>query len=312
MKLNGVQVFERFNRPGVLKRTVLRCNFVSNGQFVDPYDISAVALFSERDYTAPSSVIGSANVIVASALSGTRLKFRWEPSGTLDTTGDTLPVSAYSAGGATTSSIFREDVGKYLVVLDGISDVSSQDINGSGIVNSASAAGKYSDFWTVQMAAASDWQVFTHEVELFQDNVVTINQPLMLTSKTKLVPNKVQLGSKIDLKVFTEVSIQNKDIDQTIKNTFNNSVVDEPKFLIRKHNEDHNLPARVTVKSFADTSGDISTTSDNTMIYRFDTSVLTDGSVTDLGAGTGTYSLEAKFDIMGETMVTPLMYFTVR
>lgn len=312
MKVNGVQVFERFNRPGVLKRTILRCNFVSNGQFVDPYDISAVALFAERDYTAPSSLLTSTGVIAESSLSGEKLKFRWEPSGTLNTTGDALPTTSYTAGGEETSSVFREDVGRYLVVLDGISEVSSTDITGNQIVNSASAAGKYKDFWTVKMAAASDWQVFSHEVELFQDNVVTINQPLMLTTKNKLVPNKVQLGSVVDLKVFTEVSIQNKDIDQTIKNTFSNSVVSDPQFVIKKHNEDHNLPSRVVVKSFADTSSDIRVTSDNTMIYRFDTSVLTDASIADLGSGNGVYSLEAKFNVMDETLVTPLMYFTVR
>lgn len=312
MKLNGVKVFERFNRPGVLKRTILRCNFISNGQFVDPYDISSVALFALRDYTSPSSIINSEGVISETSLSGSILKFRWEPSGSLGTIGDALPVTSYTAGGAETSSIFREDVGRYLVVLDGVSTVSSLDISGGQIVNTASAAGKYGDFWTVKMAELSDWQVFSQEVELFQDNVFVINQPLMLMAKTKLVPNKVQLGSIIDLKVFTEVSVQNKDIDQTIKNTLWHSVVDDPQFLIRKHNEDHNLAARVDVKTFSDTSADVRTTSDNTMIYRFDTSVLTDGSIAGLGAGTGTYSVEAKFTIMGETLVSPLMYFTVR
>ena len=312
MKLNGVQVFERFNRPGVLKRTVLRCNFISNGQFVDPYDISSVALFTQAQHTTPSSVLTSAGVIDEVFLSGDTLKFRWEPSGANDTYEDCLMVSAYSAGGATTSSIFREDAGQYLVVLDGITSVSSLDISGGVIENAASAAGRYTDAWTVKMTDKSDWQVFFNYTELFSDNVLTVVQPIMLRAKSKLSPNTVRLGEIIDLKIFNEMSIQNRDIDQSIKNTFSQSVVDDPQIIIRKHNEDHNLPSRVIIKAYNDTSGDIRTTSDNTLIYRFDTSVLTDGSIPDLGAGTGAYSVEAKYSVLGETIITPLMYFTVR
>ena len=48
------------------------------------------------------------------------------------------------------------------------------------------------------------------------------------------------------------------------------------------------------------------------MVYSLDTAVLTDGSIPNLGAGTGTYSLEVKYNLMSETIISPLMYFTVR
>ena len=109
-----------------------------------------------------------------------------------------------------------------------------------------------------------------------------------------------------------EVTIMNKDIDQNVRNLLSHTVIEDPKFLIKKHNEDSNLPSRVVVKGYSDTSSDIRLTSDNTMIYSLNTSSLTDGSITDLGAGNGAYTLEAKYTVMGETIISPLMYFTVR
>ena len=53
-------------------------------------------------------------------------------------------------------------------------------------------------------------------------------------------------------------------------------------------------------------------TGDNTILFSFDTAVLTNGSITNLGAGTGTYSVEAKYTLLNETIISPMMYFTVR
>jgi hypothetical protein len=315
MKLNGVEVVERHNRPGTLNRVLLRANFISNGAYKDPYDISAVTLHTRAANTAPSSIlVASSQVVDEEYLSGTSLKFRWSPSGTVGTVADCLDPNQYAAGGASTSSIFKLDTGQFVVVLDGISrtSVRSQDINESFIVNTASGAGTYIDVWTVKMTEDSDWQVIINNVELFQDNLVITTEPIMVRTKNKLIPNEVRLGEVVDLKVTTEVNVMNKNIDQTIKNTFTQSLVDEPKFLIKKHNEDSNLPSWVDVSGFEDTSGFITTTSDNTMVMSFDTSVLTSGAITNLGAGRGTYSVEAKYNVLSETIISPMMYFTVR
>jgi len=315
MKLNGVEVVERYNRPGTLKRVLLRANFISNGAYVDPYDISAVTLHTRAANTSPSSIlVASSQVVDESYLSGDALKFRWSPVGGTGTISDCLEEADYTAGGSNTSSIFRLGTGQFAVVLDGVSRVAvrSKDINDSFIINTASGAGTYIDVWTVKMTSDSDWQVIINDVELFQDNLVVTTEPIMLRTKNKLIPNQVRLGEIIDLKVTTEVNVMNRNIDQSIKNTFTQSVVDSPQFLIKKHNEDSNLPSWVEVSGYSDTSSDIRTTSDNTMVFSFDTSVLTSGSILNLGAGTGTYSLEAKYVVLGETIITPLMYFTVR
>lgn len=315
MKLNEVEVVERYNRPGTLKRILLRANFISNGAYVDPYDISAVTLHSRAANTSPSTIlVASSQVVDESYLSGDALKFRWTPSGTTGTISDCLDESHYYAGAPATSSIFRLDTGQFAVVLDGTSrnSIRSQNINGGFIINTASGAGNYIDVWTVKMAAESDWQVIINDVELFQDNLVVTTEPIMLRTKNRLIPNEVRLGEVVDLKVTTEVNVMNRNIDQTIKNTFTQSVVDDPKFLIKKHNEDSNLPSWVEVSGYSATSGSIQTTSDNTMVFSFDTAVLTNNSIMNLGAGTGTYSLEAKYTVLGETIISPMMYFTVR
>ena len=313
MKLNGVEVVERHNRPGNLSRVLLRANFISNGAYKDPYDISAVTLHTRASNTAPSGIlVTSSQVVDESYLSGDSLKFRWSPSGTAGTIDDCLDSAQYTAGGLTTSSVFKLGTGQFGVVLDGVAIVSSLNINGDLIRNTASGAGTYIDVWTVKMAEESDWQVFINNVELFQDNFTVTTEPIMVRTKNKLIPNEVRLGEVVDLKVTTEVNVMNKNIDQTIKNTFTQSLVDDPKFLIKKHNEDSNLPSWVDVSGFEDTSGFITTTSDNTMVMSFDTSVLTSGAITNLGAGRGTYSVEAKYNVLSETIISPMMYFTVR
>jgi hypothetical protein len=315
MKLNGVEVVERHNRPGNLSRVLLRANFISNGAYKDPYDISAVTLHTRAANTSPSSIlVASSQVVDEAYLSGAALKFRWATSGTAGTVADCLDPAEYAAGGLTTSSIFKLGTGQFGVVLDGVSriGVRSQDINGDYILNTASGAGNYIEVWTVKMTQDSDWQVIINNVELFQDNLVVTTEPIMVRTKNKLIPNEVRLGEVIDLKVTTEVNVMNRNIDQTIKNTFTQSLVDDPKFLIKKHNEDSNLPSWVEVSGYGDTSSLIATTSDNTMVLSFDTSVLTSGDIQNLGAGQGTYSVEAKYNVLGETLISPMMYFTVR
>jgi hypothetical protein len=315
MKLNGVEVVERHNRPGVLKRVVLKANFISNGAYVDPYDISAVTLHTRAANTSPSSIlVASSQVVDESYLSGDALKFRWSPAGGTGTISDCLEEVDYTAGGSNTSSIFRLGTGQFAVVLDGVSRVAvrSEDINGDYILNTASGAGNYIDVWTVKMTADSDWQVIINNVELFQDNLVVTTEPMMLRTKNRLIPNEVRLGEVVDLKVSTEVNVMNRNIDQTVKNMFTHSVVDNPQFLIKKHNEDSNLPSWVEVSGYLDTADSMQTTSDNTMVFSFDTSVLTSGSIANLGSGTGTYSVEAKYTLLNETIISPMMYFTVR
>ena len=67
----------------------------------------------------------------------------------------------------------------------------------------------------------------------------------------------------------------------------------------------------MTVSGHADTSASVEITQDNTFLFLFNTDVLTSGSISNLGSGTGTYSVQVKYNVLEETIISPMMYFTV-
>ena len=80
---------------------------------------------------------------------------------------------------------------------------------------------------------------------------------------------------------------------------------------IEKLNDDHNLPSRVEVSGYADTSGVIRLTSDNTIILPWDTEELkthTQMTEGNLGNMRGIYAITLKYDLLTERIVAPLMY----
>tara|TARA_R110000824_G_scaffold82361_2_gene206406 strand:- start:8483 stop:9397 length:915 start_codon:yes stop_codon:yes gene_type:complete len=304
MKLNGVQVVERFTRPGTLNRVLLRASFLNNGDYIDPV-VSSVTLFLKGQHLSPSSVLEASSQLISDTAASTA-KFRWSGPFKEEVEYTTSPIDA--------SSVYRTGTGQYAVVLDGMQSppVSTSARDGTIIENTASGTGEYIDVWTVSLDGGTSYQVFINNVELFKDNIVSLTEPLLIKTKTRLVPNIIRLGSKVDLKVGMEVTIMNKNLDQNVKNILSHTVIENPQFVIKKQNEDSNLPSRVVVKSYIETADDIRLTSDNTMIFSLDTAVLTNGSIVDLGSGSGAYTLEAKYTVMGETIISPLMYFTVR
>lgn len=302
MKLNGVTVVERHNRPGTLSRNVLRLEVLNSGAFQDLYEVSSVSLFRQSQNTSPSTVLTSSTQLISDTAAST-VKFRW--TGVKD-------ASTFNTDPSSASSIYKVATGKYAVVLDGTQTVSSLDRAGTEIVNTASAVGDYIDVWTVKVRESDSYQVFINPVKLFPDSFVAITEPLLLKSKTRLIPNAVRLGETVKLKIATEITVMNKNIDQSIKNTLAEGVIQDPQIRVLKHNEDSNLPARVEVLGYDDTYSLVEVTGDNTILFSFDTAVLTNGSITNLGAGTGTYSVEAKYTLVDETIISPMMYFTVR
>jgi len=82
---------------------------------------------------------------------------------------------------------------------------------------------------------------------------------------------------------------------------------------IEKVNEDSvTLPATVTVSGFSDTSSLLDITSDNTMVFRFDTTTLaTHPNVADFGGLTGTYRCVVKYSLLNETIISKPYYFTI-
>ena len=93
------------------------------------------------------------------------------------------------------------------------------------------------------------------------------------------------------------------------------SLVMNPQVEIYKENVERNLPSRVTVSSFAQTSGSCDVASDNTVLFNFDTSILT--SHPELLAGNfgsihGTYVARLKFTALNQVFYSNFHSFVIR
>lgn len=309
---NGIVVTERHQRPSMNGLTALRAIVLRDGQFLDlPADqVSSVMLFDARANTSPSSILEASTGLVTDAAASSAV-WRWTNDG------GAFPAAASFARSddQSASGIFRTGTGQFAVFLNGLDDVSSVDSEGSVIGSvaqlSGSPAGKFIDVWTVKMEAGADWVTVINETDFFQGNSVVLTTPLIFNSRTQLTNKKVKIGSKEKLKVTTEVTIENKDIDESIKRTLCDGLITSASMEIKKHNVDTSLPSWVTVSGHADTEGLVDVTSDSTFLFLFDTDVLTSGSIANLGAGRGTYSVQVKYGILDEEILSPEMFFVI-
>ena len=302
MLLNGTNIVDRNNRPGVLDRVGLRTFFINDGINQSPYQISSVSIFRLTDNTSPSTILGS-DGLISPSLASSVIKMNF---------GTVQNASAY-APGASASGIYQIATGQYMVVLDGTVSLSG-NYNEVTIPNSASGSGDYIDIWTVRWLANSPWEIFVNQFTLNDDTLFATTEPLLLTTSHRLVPKKIKLGSKVDLKVMTEVQVANKNITPEIKNIFKDSVVTSALMQITKLNDDINLPSRVIVSSYSDSTNFIDVTSDNTIILNFDTnSLYTHPRLLDatLGPITGTYMIQVKYTILNQTIVSDQLVFLI-
>lgn len=314
MLLNNISISERNNRPAVLEKVGLQAFFLLDGQYADPYQISAVSIFSRSANLSPSTILDTTTQLITSAVSGSILMNFSNSS--VDTTNVAFNVSNYS-GGQTASGIFRTGVGKYIVVLDGTIDLSGLiNLNGINLTveNGADATGDYLDVWTVKMAQGSELQTVINEFNLRKGGFTVITEPLMLKAKSRLVNNKVTLGSKVDLKVATNIVVENTGVDESVKNLLRDNVITSGSLEIVKINEAANLPAKVTVSSFTDTASMVQMSADNVMIFTWDTSTLS--SHAQVAAGNfdstrGVYAIRAKYSLFNEVLITDPMYLTL-
>lgn len=307
MYINNISVNTRHNKPVVSGRTALLAYFFNDGQYKDPESISAVSIFKSSDNFYPSSVIGSDGQIKSSASSQVLMNFANSNSNTSSTSFDT---SNYSVGA---SGIYRLREGVYAVVLD--TNAVSAIFNLSGnypIANRVELNGEYIDVWTAELSQGTDLTTLINKFELDYDRFFSTTEPLMFRAATRLANRHIILGSKIDLKFTNEITIENTNIDTSILNLFKQSLVMNPQLEIFKENVERNLPARVTVSSFAQTSALCDVTSDNTVIFNWNTEALKahprllDGT---LGSLTGAYCARIKFDILNQTFYSNTFSF---
>ena len=190
MQLNGNNLVERFNRPSTNSRLGLRMSFINNGQYIQPYAVKSCTIFPKVANLTPYTVLNASGVLRENIAPEVLMNFSGTAAGT-----------TYSPA-ATASSIYTSG-NDYIAVLDGQVDLSGV-FSGVEIANQCSAVNDYIDVWTVQMFANSEDQVFINEFKLYTDSLVGLTQPLLLSTKNRLINKHVSLNSSTALKVTTE------------------------------------------------------------------------------------------------------------
>jgi len=317
MQLNDSTIVDRHNRPTVTDAVGLRTIFINDGVQVDPYGISAVSIFA-RD-TVPTILDSNGMVTAEPLMQFSNLNNGVLVSGPSEAqfaATNYVPTSAganCATGGtcAGVSGIYRYTTGapgEFVVVLDGGINLSGiwDSGTGSSIANTASSVKDYVDVWTVKLSQNSNWQVLINEFSLFGDTFFSVTQPMMLKTRNSLANKHVQLGSKVNIKIPTEITVENRDIDSSIKNIFKQSIVTSASCEIVKLNDDVTLPSRVTVSSFDDTHGKVDISADNTLLFNWDTSQLSAIlAASNGGTANGTYTIQVKYRLIDETILSP-------
>lgn len=316
MLVNNLEVVDRHNRPSVSQRVGLRVFFINDGMLQDPISISAVGIWNASSNFYPSSLLNEDGLISSSVTGSDLIKMNFSNS-SADTSNSAFNVSNYT-GGQTASGIYKLGTGQYIVILDGTLDLTGyQNYYEEDVytINRASGTGDYVDIWTVKLLAASDYKTIINSFSLKDDTFFSITEPLLLKAHNRLAQKHITIGSKVDLKIETEINIENRNIGLDIQNLFRDSVITSASVQITKLNEDSNLPSRVIVSSFAETSALVDVTADNTLVFNWDTSRLsTHPAVTGgtFGNLTGSYYLQVKYGLLNQIIVSDLMHFIVR
>jgi hypothetical protein len=338
MQLNTIEVIDRHSRPNVLNRVLLRTFFINDGGLIDPYQISGVSIFALPAGTSPSSFLGADSLISPGKNDDAKMFFKPQGDGiVLDSNGtvasafntdnytgavgplpdDNFPDSQPCSG---VSGVYRIGVGEYCSVLDGIQGSSVSSVNFipesppgpfGNIVNSASAAVSYVDIWTVKLVTGSTWKTFINYFELFDGSFYTTTQPMLLTSRNTLMNKQISLGSIVNLKVATNITVNNRDIDDSIKNLMKNVALRNATFrLVKLNSSTGSLPSVVTLLDFLSPQ-DVDVTSENTLVLTWDTTALTSSPPAGLGSPIGTYAIQVRYNLLKELIVSPLMYFNI-
>ena len=318
MLINSYTIVDRNNRPNISQRVGLRTFFINDGAYVDPYEISSVLLFNELDTLTPSSVLDAENLVSAVPLMafGASSVTAKPQTITVGNVGSSAFDTSNYTPATNASGIYRISTGEYVTVLDQTLNLSGWDYTNATQVaaSSLSSVATYVDLWTVKLDAASKYQVITNRFTLNEDTFFAITEPLLITTSNNLINKHVRLGEKVDLKITTETTLQNSTIDQSIQNIFKDSVITSAMVEVKKINRDTNYDGPFTVSAFSDTNGVVDVTKDNTLILNWDTSklnTLTAFSNGTFGSVTGTYSVQVKYNLMNELIISPLFYLTV-
>ena len=334
MQLNGTTLVDRHNRPSVGGKVAVRTLFINNGEFIDPYDVSSCTIFARTSNQTPSSVVSTTDGLITSdATSVVLMNFGVSggatglphdgvhPRVTSQYLGWVSPTATTANGGLNfvtdgyvphtqASGIYRVGLGDYVAVLEGNNSLSGGYNNryafqeGITVANAASAVQDYIDVWTVKMSELSEYQLFINSFSLYNDTFTTITEPLLITTRNRLLNKKLRFGEKIDMKITTDITVQNSTLSEETKNILKDYQITNPKISISKVNDDaiNQAPWTSVVSNV-----DASVTTDNTILYTYDT----EAAISQDQRGAGTYWIKASYSYLTQNFVTPPYYFTI-
>ena len=297
-QFNTYTVVKRWNRPGVLTKDLLEQYFTNNGSYFNPSQVSAVYILPDATMGPISSQThGSPDIYInrtasdvglpaygklnAQGYSSVVAKFDVSNGGAIQN------PSAYSGAGTSgASAIFSGlsgTTGHYQIVLD------------QAAHSNFSAVGKYFDAWLVKdfssVDASSGWQLYWNKFEVFSDRIVTFTEPYQVTTNNKLSQKYLQLSSIPDLRITTDVFLANRNMTQDQKDIWREQVIDSAEIRIRRRNP----RTSGLITDIVDwTSIGVEITSENTIMYRWDTTAME----------TGDYIVQAKYTLLTQTIVT--------
>tara|TARA_R110002110_G_scaffold66605_1_gene182206 strand:+ start:2258 stop:3154 length:897 start_codon:yes stop_codon:yes gene_type:complete len=294
---NNISITPRFSRPGPNSNLLLEFQYLKGGAYYDPYVIQSVHIFRDTHGTADNILdlaAGSTNYgLVASAntLSATMLFQGSDDEADFTLSGDASGQSL---------AIFKRSTGKYGVVLrEGM--VWTNPVNSSATTYTNATTGKYWDIWTVKDVVGGTFSTFIHSFHLHTQSVITLTEPLLITTSQKLVQKYINKNSKIDLHVRSEHTINNTNITEEVKNIFDQTVMDSAAVRIIHLKDDTSTGTGYT-EIVPWTSTGVIVNSDDTIIYNWDTSA----------ANVGMYELQTSSTFLGQTIMSDKFNLVVR
>ena len=293
---NNIPVTLRFNRPSPTGKTLLEFQYLKGGTYTDPYEIVSVHIFKDTNLQDPSNWLDlSANSpnygLVASAL---------ETSAVCIFSGTTQAESAYPTGTPTTNLKYKRETGKFAVALqEGIIWVDPKD-SASRTFTDAPAA-KYYDIWTVRDIADGALTTYIHQFELFFDSIISLTEPLMVTTSQRLVQKYINKNSKTDLHITSQHTVNNSNITPEVKNIFNSTILNNAAIRIIKLKDDTSTGTPYE-EVLAWTSTGVIVNSEDTIIYGWDTA----------GKDVGTYELQVSSTFLNQNIMSDKFNLVVR
>ena len=291
---NNIPVTLRFNRPSPTGKTLLEFQYLKGGVYADPSEIVSVHIFKDTNLEDSSNWLDlSANSptygLIADSLQVSALaKFEVQ-----------TVEGAYADSTPPNNRIFQRGTGKFGVVLE--EGMAWTDASSVARTFTNAPATKYWDIWTVRDIAGGALTTYVHQFELFFDSIISLTEPLMVTTSQRLVQKYINKNSKTDLHITSSHTVTNSNITPEVKNIFNNTILNNAAIRIIKLKDDTSTgtPYEEVV---AWTSTGVVVNSDDTIIYNWDTAT----------RAVGTYELQVSSTFLNQNVFSDKFNLVVR